>query len=309
MFNNRKEHTIRRFFKLFIKLFTIIYITFSIYSFICKPSDKNEFYYNELEIKVLNVGSADSILLLYHDKVVLIDTAISNQRDNLRKQLDNLQINKIDYLILTHYHDDHIGGASTILTHYNVDYVFVTDTNFYCSTQKLFNSAYPHYVFSMLYNFKAPKKLYNGDVLTIDDDITLNVLGPIGSDQTDVNDSSLVIKAIYNDFSMLFCADAEYSEENILMDNCYDELSADVLKIGHHGFPTSNSIKFIKAVNPQYAIFSSRPKNPAEFSKTIVRSRFKKCGIPVYQTHSNGTVSIITDGSEYVINGSKNNLH
>lgn len=305
MLNNRKKQTLRRLFKIFMILFVAFYIVLCVYSFLCKPHSKNDFYYEKLEVKVLNVGCADSILILYHDKVVLIDTAVSTQKNNLRKQLDNLNINKIDYLILTHYHEDHIGATSTILTHYNVNQVFVTDTNLYCTTQKLFSAAYPSYVFSMAYNFKLPKKLYRGNVLDLDEDVKLNVLGPIGQDQDDVNDTSLVIKVVYNNFSMLLSADAEYPEENALMETCYDDLSANVLKVGHHGFPTSNSIEFIKAVNPDYAIFSSRPKDPGNFSKTVVRSRFKRCNIPVYQTHYNGTVTVTSNGIDYTIEGSK----
>ena len=117
----------------------------------------------------------------------------------------------------------------------------------------------------------------------------------------DNNNCSAVIKIEYKEISMLFTGDAEYSEENDILSSGYD-VSADILKVGHHGSSSSSSPEFIAAVNPKTAVISVGAGNKYGHPTNEVLAVLNNAGINIYRTDESGTVVITSDGVNYTIN-------
>ena len=246
----------------------------------------------ELQVYFIDVGQGDAIVVSCDGKYVLIDAGPVNAGIFVNNFLkEHLNISKLDGVIATHNHDDHIGGMPTALNGLTVDKVFTSPT---VSMFYWFDSIQPVLRQETL-EVTTPEV---GDTMKLGDALLtfLNSDNPILS----INNRSTVVRVDYGNTSFLLVGDAEGDEEQQLINSGVD-LSADFLKIGHHGGLGSTGLDFLNAISPKCAIISVGANNdhghPAQETLTLLENQH----IEVYRTDLHGTITCISNGDTITI--------
>lgn len=247
----------------------------------------------QLKIHYINVGQGDSILIQQGNYVMMIDAGTNASTSSLMAYLNSQGIKKLDYLVLTHPHEDHIGGADAIIKAFDIGTVYMPKAT---STTKTFKD-----VVSAMgnKNLKAVNPI-PGTSFKLGD-ATCTILGPVNVKSNDLNTYSVVIKIVFGNNKFLFTGDAQASNEEAMINNSYD-LSADVLKVAHHGSKTSTMDNFLVAVNPKYAVISVGKGNDYGHPHQQTMSLLQSKGIKVYRTDENGTIICTSDGKNINFN-------
>lgn len=248
-----------------------------------------------LKVHYLDVGQGDSIFIeLPNNETMLIDAAESYQSENIINYLKNLNYQKIDYVIGTHPHTDHIGGLKDIINTFEIGKIFMPKV---VSTTKTYES--------LLMAIKDKNLKINtakaGTSIIDTDALKINILAPNNSIYTELNNYSVVTKITYGTTKFLFMGDAEKLSENEIKEN----VTADVIKIGHHGSNTSSSIDFIKKVNAKYGIISVGLNNKYNLPKEETITNWENSGTKIYLTSTNGTIRASSDGTNIKIESEK----
>ena len=237
-----------------------------------------------LSIYYLDVGQADSMLITYQDKDILIDAGNNEDGPKLVNYFKSLNITKFDYVFGTHPHEDHIGGMDDIINNFEINNFYMPDV---VTTTKTFEDILNSMEEKNL-QFKTPN---------IDDeykigDIKLKVLY-VGKESNDLNDTSIVLKLTYKDTSYLFTGDATKKVENKLLTK---DIESDVLKVGHHGSQYSTLNEFLEKVNPKYAIIEVGKNNIYKHPKEVTLTKLDNMKIKYYRTDMDGTILLKSDG-------------
>ena len=248
-----------------------------------------------LKVHYLDVGQGDSIFIeLPNNETMLIDAAESYQSENIINYLKNLNYQKIDYVIGTHPHTDHIGGLKDIINTFEIGKIYMPKV---VSTTKTYEN--------LLMTIKEKNLKINtakaGTSIIDTDALKINILAPNNSTYTELNNYSAVTKITYGTTKFLFMGDAEKLSENEIKEN----VTADVIKIGHHGSNTSSSIDFIKKVNAKYGIISVGLNNKYNLPKEETITNWENSGTKIYLTSINGTITAISDGTNIKIESEK----
>ena len=248
-----------------------------------------------LKVHYLDVGQGDSIFIeLPNNETMLIDAAESYQSENIINYLKNLNYQKIDYVIGTHPHTDHIGGLKDIINTFEIGKIYMPKV---VSTTKTYES--------LLMAIKDKNLKINtakaGTSIIDTDTLKINILAPNNSIYTELNNYSVVTKITYGTTKFLFMGDAEKLIENEIKEN----VTADVIKIGHHGSNTSSSIDFIKKVNAKYGIISVGLNNKYNLPKEETITNWENSGTKIYLTSTNGTIRASSDGTNIKIESEK----
>ena len=248
-----------------------------------------------LKVHYLDVGQGDSIFIeLPNNETMLIDAAESYQSENIINYLKNLNYQKIDYVIGTHPHTDHIGGLKDIINTFEIGKIYMPKV---VSTTKTYES--------LLMAIKDKNLKINtakaGTSIIDTDALKINILAPNNSTYTELNNYSVVTKITYGTTKFLFMGDAEKLSENEIKEN----VAADVIKIGHHGSNTSSSIDFIRKVNAKYGIISVGLNNKYNLPKEETITNWENSGTKIYLTSINGTIRAISDGTNIKIESEK----
>ncbi len=260
---------------------------------------------DELQIHIIDVGQAESILIVQDGFTMLVDSGDNFTGDDVVKYIKSLGIDKIDIFLITHFHRDHAGGAHKIISSLDVKKIVCHKFSDLSTMQERFwyidmsISRSIRETFGSMSIFMESacenNKLKNFDV----GDAKVYTLSQ-NNDAVNVNNKSIVFKLVYGDFSMLFMADAESEVEKELLEEDAD-LSADVLKIGHHGSKTSTTDEFLDKVNPKYAVVSCGNGNDYNHPYGAVTKRFEDKNIPLYRTDELGDIVItVKDDGEIV---------
>ena len=250
---------------------------------------------NLLKVHYLDVGQGDSIFIeLPNNETMLIDAAESYQSENIINYLKNLNYQKIDYVIGTHPHTDHIGGLKDIINTFEIGKIYMPKV---VSTTKTYES--------LLMAIKDKNLKINtakaGTSIIDTDTLKINILAPNNSIYTELNNYSVATKITYGTTKFLFMGDAEKLSENEIKEN----VTADVIKIGHHGSNTSSSIDFIKKVNAKYGIISVGLNNKYNLPKEETITNWENSGTKIYLTSTNGTIRASSDGTNIKIESEK----
>ena len=239
----------------------------------------------KLQIWFLDVGQADSILIQNGDANMLIDAGNNEDGKKLVSYSQSLGIETFQYVIGTHAHEDHIGGMDDIIDNFDIDTFYMPDA---ITTTATFESVLDSLEAKNI-AFQTPSidsifKLGNA---------TIDVLY-VGTDDSDLNNTSIVLKLTYGNTSILFMGDAEKEVETIIEKK---DISADVLKVGHHGSNTSSSKTFLEKVNPSYAIISVGTGNSYGHPSNTTIQNLENQNIQIYRTDENGTIIMTSDGT------------
>lgn len=282
----------------------LVAIAFFWISFVEKEPNKKKYEIispsissTDLLIDFLDVGKADCAIIHDKDIVIIIDGGLKNSelsvvsymKDNL---IGNAKNRFINLMILTHPHADHYGQLSDILDNFETSGINKF-TKFITSKSHVDMSDHKGYEKLLeklkLKNIKIeiPKV---GQIFNIGR-AKIEILGPIKEDKKNVNNNSIVLKLSFKNKKFLFTGDAEKAEEKDIIDSGQD-LSADVIKIGHHGSKTSSSLPFLKSVNPKYAVISAgnHYNKISIYPQKEVADRLNLLGINYFVTKELGTI-------------------
>lgn len=248
---------------------------------------------DQLIIDFFDVGQADSMLIRNQDKTMLIDAGTNEMGNVVVEHLKEYGISKIDYLIGTHPHEDHIGGLDDVINNFDIGQVYMPQIT---TTTKTFEDVL-NAIENKNLKITSPNK---DDIIELGQANTKFMTIPI-LDRDNLNLSSLVIRLEFGNNSFLFMGDAEKENEQSIK-----WPKTDVLKVGHHGSNTSSTKEFLNQVQPQYSIIMVGKDNSYKLPKEETINKLQECGSEIYRTDLNGDIQILSDGNNIEVITEKN---
>lgn len=246
---------------------------------------------NKCEVHFLDTGQSDCILIKTDIKNYLIDTGAAYYSDKILKYLDLNGINKVDTLILTHYHDDHYGGLLKIADSRKINKVLLP----------MHNNKIKFSIYKELTKRGVAVKYISNNYILKEGRVNLKVIAPLKKDKKIENNNSIVLQGEIDGISYFFAADCEMEEEDYMVKmnniNC-----CDILKVPHHGLNTSSTESFLKKVSPKVAIVTC---NGVESPEGKAMSRISETGSIILRTDLQGNI-VIKNG---ILNMSKLDLN
>lgn len=246
-----------------------------------------------LKVHFIDVGQADSILIQQEDFNMLVDAGNNNDSQLVLDYLKENGVKKLDYVVGTHPHEDHIGGLDKVIEEFDIEKVYMPKVT---TNTKTFEDVL-NAVKKKGLKITSPTP---GSEFKLGDAVC-TIFGPNGKEYEDLNDYSIVIKVTYKDTSFLLTGDAEGICEKEMLSKGFD-ISADVLKLGHHGSGSSTTKAFLDKVNPKYAIVSAEKGNDYGHPHKSTMDKLKSKEIAVYRTDESGTIVCTSDGKSLKFN-------
>lgn len=248
------------------------------------------------EVHYIDVGQGDCSLILCDGEAMLIDGGEASESSKVYAYLKAHGVDHLEYMVATHAHSDHIGGLSGALNYASVGTAFCPVTEY---DSKTFSNLVK-YLGNQGLGITVPSA---GDTFVLGS-ATVQVLGP-QKEYDDPNDMSIVLKITYGETSFLFTGDAERTAEADILDAGYD-LSATVLKVGHHGSDTSTSYPFLREIMPEYAVIQVGTDNSYGHPTEDTLSRLRDADVKVYRNDLQGTIICTSDGESVSFSTEKN---
>ncbi|MBF8984050.1 MBL fold metallo-hydrolase [Lutibacter sp. B2] len=248
-----------------------------------------------VKVHYIDVGQGDCILVENNQHYMLIDAGNNDDSKLVLDYLKKQGIKKLDVVVGTHPHEDHIGSLDAVINNFDIGKVYMPKI---INTTKTYRDVITA-IKSKELRITPPKV---GERFRIGD-ATASILAPNSEKYKDLNNYSIVIKLTYGSTSYLFTGDAEGLSEKEMLGRGSD-LSADVLKVGHHGSHSSSIIEFLNRVNPKYAVISCEKNNDYKHPHKETMDKLEKRNIPVYRTDESGTIICTSDGQTINFNTS-----
>jgi len=246
-----------------------------------KPLEGSSF-----EVHYIDVGQGDCALVLCDGAAMLIDGGEPDKSSKVYAYLKEHGIHQLDYLVATHGHSDHIGGLSGAVNYASVKTALCPVTDY---DSRAFDNLVK-YLGNQGVSLTVPKA---GDSFMLGGAL-VQVLGP-QKKYDEANDMSIILKITFGQTSFLFTGDAERTAEGDILDAGCD-VSATVLKVGHHGSDTSTSYPFLRAVMPEYAVIQVGEGNSYGHPTENTLSRLRDAEVTVYRNDMQGTIVCTSDG-------------
>jgi len=247
---------------------------------------------DNLKIYFIDVGQADCILIINKDETMLIDAGRNIDGQNVVNFIKGKGITKLNYVIGTHPHEDHIGGLDDVIYNFEIENLYMPKIE---TTTKTFEDVLDA-ISNKGLKVTAPKK---GDTFKIGDSVC-EVMTESILDKKNLNLSSIVIQLEFGNNSFLFTGDAETKNENSRQ---WEQV--DLLKVGHHGSNTSSGESFINQVKPTYSVIMVGENNSYGLPRDKVLERLENINSVIYRTDRNGTIEVTSDGNEIAIKTEK----
>lgn len=231
-------------------------------------------------VHFIDVDQGDSILVESNGEYMLVDAGEEDQGNTVVNYINSLGIKELKYVVATHPHSDHIGGMDDVINSVKVDNIIMPNqsTSTRCF-EKMLDAVENNNV--NVIEAKAGNDFSVGN-------FNCKIVGPIEITK-ETNDNSVVIKLSYLNDSILLTGDCSKGEESDILNSGAD-ISANLLKAGHHGSSTSSTEAFVSAVNPQIAVISCGQNNDYGHPHKETVARFNKHNIKMYRTDTMGTI-------------------
>ena len=237
-----------------------------------------------LRIYYLNVGQADSTLVINNGETMLIDGGNEADSPLIIQYIKRLGISKIDYIIATHPDSDHIAGLDKIILAFDVGCVYMPITN---KSNKEMNELYNAIEDKNVIHPNASDYFYLGNS-------KCTILNSGDTSKVSDNNSSIVLQLDYGETNCLFMGDAESEvEENVTWNDI------DILKVSHHGSKDATSLTFLEKVKPEYSIISVGKDNSNNHPSNETLSNLNAVNSKIYRADENGTIILTSDGTNY----------
>ncbi len=274
----------------------VIICCFSVYSIITKVDKKenNPNFLGNLVVHYIDVGQGDATFIeLPNKETMLIDAGEKSEGKKVINYINDLGYNKIDYIVGTHPHSDHIGSLEEVINTFNIGDIYMPKV--------LANSnVYKDLLTTIKNKDKTVKKAFKNVSIIEEEELNISFLSPTKDEYSNLNNYSAVLKITFGDNTFLFMGDAETEvEKELALINC------DVLKVGHHGSDTSSGLDFVKSTSPKYAIISVGKDNKYGHPDKSILKRYLDNNIKIYRTDLDGTIKVISDGKDITIQKEK----
>ena len=247
-----------------------------------------------LRVHFIDVGQGDSILIQAGEHAMLVDAGTNESGGTVTDYLHSLNLTKLDYLIGTHPHEDHIGGLDDVILSFAIGTVIMPDVSHTTRT-------YEDVLDALLEKDLTVSSPQPGEVFSLGD-ASFTILSPSAEiaaeaqEAGDLNNLSVGIRLVYGSTAFVLCGDAESVSEEAMVQSGLP-LKADVLKAGHHGSSTSTCGSFLDAVDPDYAVISCGKDNSYGHPHQETLDRLHAAGVSVFRTDEQGTVIAVSDGA------------
>jgi competence protein ComEC len=246
-----------------------------------------------MKVHFIDVDQGDSILVEENGHFMLIDAGVNEKGATVVKYLKNLGVVKLDYVIATHPHNDHIGGLDTVIDAYKVGNVIMPDVS-------IDSENYADVLESITDHNLSITRPVVGDNYTLGN-ASFVIISPNSSSYESLNDYSIGINLTYGSNSFILTGDAQAVSEAEMLENGID-LSADVLKLNHHGSSTSSTINFLNKVDPEYTVISVGTGNKYEHPHSATMQAINDRDIDLYRTNKQGSIIFTSDGKTISVN-------
>jgi competence protein ComEC len=250
-----------------------------------------------VDIVFLDVGQGDATIVRFaNGKSMLIDSGPANPWYDTGEKVilpaaNYLGIKRFNWLVLSHPHNDHIGGAVSIIESIPVDTVIDTYSSFH-------SSSYEYLKRQITEKEIIYKQVTAGEINSFGQNSIIQILAPDtawSKYQSNVNNSSIVLKLLYGELSFIFMGDLEQDGERELI-RAEHNLKSDIIKVGHHGSITSSSKPLINAIQPDFAVISLGNKNKFGHPSAIILDRYSEQNVNVFRTDKQGAAWFFSDG-------------
>ena len=248
-----------------------------------------------MHVHMINCGQADSFLFEQNGKYAVIDCGTRSTGKDVVKYLQNHGVKKLEFIVGTHPHDDHMGGMYDVLNSFKCKKVYIPKvqeglitTNWYMQLMQKISQDNIKVI-----NPKVNNKFYLGEA-------TFKVVGQLTPDEagTNINNYSTVIKVSFGTMDILMTGDAETEVEKKILESNANELQCEILKLGHHGSNTSTSDIFLETVNPQYGLISCEIGNKYLHPSTETVIKLKRHKVKLYRTDETGSVVLTISNND-----------
>lgn len=286
----------KKFFKrnrvLFIPCILLL-ITLFLLGYVIRGNLASTLKNSQTKIHFINVGQGDAILIENKNFNILIDSGPNSAKDNIISYLKINGIKKLDYVIASHPHEDHIGSMDDIVNKFDIGEFIMPKV---LTTDEDLNN-----LLKALKNKKLLVKNINSNFkIKLSKDAYIDFLwaGDISDDN--LNNHSIVMKYITKNISFLFTGDMEEEIENVLLAS-KNPLKSTVLKVAHHGSKTSSSKAFISEIQPQVSVISCGMGNDYGHPNKIILDTLKSINSKILRSDINGNIIIKTNGDKLMI--------
>lgn len=269
----------------------------------------------------IDVGQGDCILMTLGEKSILIDGGSPKMGQRVESYLREQNVSSLDLVILTHPHDDHMGGLIRILEDLPVEEVIESGQTDSSLLYKMFKSLIDQ-------NNISHRTVQRGQEIFLDIDLKIDVLSPPLPSSAGLNNSSpvvlkipaetvavkiisgnmnqnsLVLRVEYGIVSFLLMGDADtVTEGSLATSGC--NLSSNILKVGHHGGSSASSAPFLRCVMPEISIIQVGRENFYGYPTQETLNALQEVGSEIYRTDLDGNIVITTDGLNYSVSAEK----
>ncbi len=238
-----------------------------------------------LTVSFIDVGQGDCAFIEFPDgRTMLIDTGEKEFSGTVISYIQSRGRNKIDYLVSSHPHTDHMGGMQKIVETFDIGDIYMPYADAATST-------YENLLEAILDKGLFVTTVGAGDTIISEESISVEVVAPVYK-YDDLNNASIVLRLVFGKTVFLFTGDIETQSEN----DIYSNISADVVKVPHHGSSTSSSKSFVSRVGADYAVFSLGEDNDYGHPHDGIEKRWEDSGAQILRTDKLGNIVFMSDG-------------